>query len=265
MRSRRKLIASRVTEDTWIPQTKWVLMQPRKQTKSLVAAVVIAAAALLPSIAAAPTFAATPRPTNPPINVQDIEAHATALGIPQSVQASLLAKVQRGEQLDSMSGAKPVSVTTSTAAGVKRTTQTFADGSYVIDTAQIPKPAVTGEVTPMSVTGCTNGQGAGRFPFWNCRIATDQFLFSIDFYMDGYKGSSGSWYGSITRVYNLGYWTGAASVNSTSLRILTANQSASGPAKAQAQLNVTFIGGSGSGVYRLSGYVSYGNIYDTSP
>ena len=189
----------------------------------------------------------------------------TKAEVSQEVQDSLIAKLLNGGTFDSVTGVAPVATEVVDQDGYERTTHTFADGSYQINSVQIPTPLPLGDIGARSVSGCVNGDGAGRFPFWGCHVETSQALFAIDFYMDGYKGSSDTWYSSITNVYDIGYWTGAATVNSTSLTIVKANQNGSGPAYARATLFVTFLLGSGSGTYKLTGYVDYGRMYDTSP
>jgi hypothetical protein len=202
--------------------------------------------------------------TVPTSSSHEFDEAAAILGISDAVKDALVSKLLAGEPLDSSTGAEPVSETFAVEAGYTKVRRTYADGSVSIDSVQISAPAPMGKAS-RSVSGCYNYQGVGTFKFEHCEVRTDQLAFSISFDMDGYKGSGGTFYGSISSVYNLQYAVRGATVSSKNLTIVKAKQTASGPAKAQATVYWSATGGLSSGTYKLSGYVDFGRVYDTSP
>lgn len=225
-----------------------------------------AAAAMLSGLGGVPTNAAssvTGADVPPPRTAQEFDEAASRLGISDTVKDALVAKILAGQPLDSSSGAESVSETTTVMNGFSQVRRTYADGSVSIDSVELPQAATS--IRSRSVSGCVNYQGVGTFKFERCEVRTDQLAFSISFDIDGHKGSGGSFYGSISRAYNLQYAVRGATVSSKSVTVVKAKQTASGPAKAQATLYWSAAGGISSGTYKLSGYVDYGRVYDTSP
>jgi hypothetical protein len=196
------------------------------------------------------------------IDVAGMRTRFDAAGVSKGTQNRLIAKLRAGITWDSQNGSKPLSVTTEIVNGEEVTRSTFADGSLIIDRIEIPRPVASG-IQPQSIGGCRAGSGAGNFPFYDCHIATDQFSFSIDFYSDGRTSSIGS--AQVSNYRNIGYWTAAATVNSTGFQLIRQTQSGSSEAAVRATLYVTFLGGSGSGVYQLTFHVRDATKWDTSP
>lgn len=222
-----------------------------------------AGAALLATLVAAPAHASD-NPAFGPSPVDEFDQVASYLGISDSVKEALVTKLLSGEPLDSSTGAEPVAEAVTVEGGFSKVRRTFADGSVSIDSVELSQEAPLG-VRSRSVSGCYHYSGVGTFKFEHCEVRTDQLAFSISFDIDGHKGSGGTLYGAISRAYNLQYAVRGATVTSRSLTVVKAKQSGSGPAKAQATLYWSAVGGFSSGTYKLSGYVDYGRIYDTSP
>jgi hypothetical protein len=199
------------------------------------------------------------------IDEAGMRSRFTAAGVSKATQDRLIAKFRAGITWDSQNGSKPVSDTTKVVGDEEVTTQTFADGSLIINSIEIPKPASasgTG-IQPQSISGCRAGSGVGSFPFYDCHIATNQFSFDIDFYSDGMTSNIGA--ARVSNYRNIGYWTAAATVNSTGFQLIRSVQSGSSEAAVRATLYVTFLVGSGSGVYQLTFHVRDTTKWDTSP
>ncbi|MFC6355632.1 hypothetical protein [Luethyella okanaganae] len=69
----------------------------------------------------------------------------------------------------------------------------------------------------------------------------------------------------VSNYRNIGYWTAAATVNSTGFQLIRSVQNGSSEAAVRATLYVTFLVGSGSGVYQLTFHVRDTTKWDTSP
>jgi hypothetical protein len=227
----------------------------------------ILAMALMATMGSTGASAAVADPAAEPVLTPELaaqlDARAEMLGITDEVKDSLIEKYLDGEELDSASGADPVSSSTYVEQGFEVTRNEYADGSISLNSAQIPHFEPAEGYGTRSVTQCVKYQGVGYFPFENCLIETTQLFYSQSFRMDGFNGSSGTFYGGITSVYDLDYVAVGVAVTGTSLTIIKANQNASGPAKATGTVYWSTIGGSGQN--RVSGYVNYGSIYDTAP
>lgn len=237
-------------------------MNTRKVT-SLVSILGVVIALTAPGVA----FADPPPEPGAQMDISGIRDRMAVEGVPEATQDALIDKLLAGETWDSLSDAEPVDVSMSVDDGYNVQRLTYADGSMTINKVEIPSAAPEpGTIGPMSVDSCAYGQGVGRFPFWDCHVATNQFLVAIDYYADGFTGSGlPTWAASITTIHDIGYWTGAATVNSYGFTYPRHVESSIGPAKATATLYVTFLIGSGSGTYKLSFYVQGSSMWDTSP
>lgn len=228
-----------------------------------VAAVMCSGLIMGPGAANAEALGAVAAPnTAGQIDVAGMQTRFDAVGVPKETQDRLIANLKAGIAWDSQNGSKPLTVETKIANGAEVTTSTFADGSLIVDSIEIPRPVASG-IQPMSVGGCREGSGAGNFPFFDCHISTNQFSFSIDFDSDGRTSSIGS--AQVSNYRNIGYWTAAATVDSTGFQLIRQTQSGSSEAAVRATLFVTFLVGSGSGVYQLTFHVRDQTKWDTSP
>lgn len=102
-------------------------------------------------------------------------------GVPEDVQAILLAKVEAGIPLDSESGAEPISVVTTEVDGFRRTVETFADGSVIGTDTEIAKPVPPG-ISPMGVSGCVYSSNAGVSYGQDCWVYTSGLTAGASFY-----------------------------------------------------------------------------------
>jgi hypothetical protein len=225
--------------------------------------VVLVFAALLLTPGSA--IARAPQASSSAVKIDEagMRARFDAANVSKAVQDRLIGEFRRGIVWDSQNGSKPVTVKTTIVGDEQVTTSTFADGSLTVDSIQIPKAAPTGGVQPQSISGCQAGVGVGSFPFYNCHIQTNQFSFDIDFYSDGYTSNIGA--ARVSNWRNIGYWTAAATVNSTGFQLIRGQQSGTTGASVRATLYVTFLLGSGSGVYQLTFHVRDTTKWDTSP
>ncbi len=198
------------------------------------------------------------------IDKTGIRQRLTQHGVASDVQDNLIVKLDAGVPWDSQNGTQPISTLTAVNDFVQTTTKNYPDGSLIVDTVQIPKKVDTdSRIQRRSIENCTHGAGVGTFPFFGCHVSTNQFLFTIDFYVDGRISNIGN--AGITNYHSIGYWTGAATVNSTSFNLIRRNQNGANDAQVQAVLHVTFLAGSGSGVYQLTFHVRDRSMWDTSP
>lgn len=142
------------------------------------------------------------------------------------------------------------------------TTRVYADGSPIVSSIETPRAGVD-DRAGRTVSGCREASGAGNLPFYDCRVQTNTALYTITFLSDGRRSSIGQ--AQVSNYRQIGYWTGAATVNSTGFNLVRRDQSGSSPAHVQGTLYVTFLLGSGSGVYNLSFYVRDMSRWDSTP
>jgi len=195
-------------------------------------------------------------------DLDGIRARLADAGVDTQTQDRLMAKLLAGEDWDSVTGAEPVSERTEIVGDQEVTTRIYADGSPAISSIEVPQ-VIGSSGAPRSVSGCREGAGAGNFPFYDCRVQTNTALYSITFLSDGRRSSIGQ--AQVTNYRQIGYWTGAATVNSTRFNLVRRDQSGTSPAHVQGSLYVTFLLGSGSGVYSLSFYVRDTSRWDSTP
>ncbi|MBB5844911.1 hypothetical protein HD599_003234 [Conyzicola lurida] len=153
-----------------------------------------------------------------------------AHGVDEDVAASLVAKFNSGELLDSMKAdSVPVDIATVTTADEEITTSTFADGSVSVVALETPKPAdpnARGIGTCSSITS-----GTGYTNYTNCDIWGSNAYLELHFRAD-YTRSGGT-NGSIARVGSPYQYATGGTATTPQLSITRSFSSAAGPATAQ--------------------------------
>lgn len=93
--------------------------------------------------------------------------------MPIATRTALLRKLSAGGTWDSMTGKAPVAVATTSDGAERRMVATYADGSVVVDTMQLPTPApAAGAITPMDVKNCrTVASGSGYANYYDCQAS----------------------------------------------------------------------------------------------
>ncbi len=206
--------------------------------------------------------AAVPAQARSDVDLDGIRSRLSDAGVDAATQDRLVAKLLAGGTWDSVSGAQPVTETTVITGDREITTRVYADGSPIVSSIEIPRAGVD-DRAGRTVSGCREASGAGNFPFYDCRVQTNTALYTITFLSDGRRSSIGQ--AQVSNYRQIGYWTGAATVNSTGFNLVRRDQSGSSPAHVQGTLYVTFLLGSGSGVYNLSFYVRDMSRWDSTP
>ncbi|KQR89096.1 hypothetical protein [Microbacterium sp. Leaf179] len=147
----------------------------------------------------APAYAAQEAPSTDSSTVSAEDAkwfldNAVRWGVDDDTAQALLERVERGEVLDSDSGAEPVSVRTEQVDGFERTVSTFADGSVRGSDVQIPKEATEsdGLSTQASYYGCTLGSSAGVSYGQDCYVYNSSMTIGASFYTSYSVWSGGS-------------------------------------------------------------------------
>lgn len=145
--------------------------------------VIGAAIALTTALGAAPAAYADTDPVVE-LTAEDLayfHGVADRFGVPDDVEAALLAKVEAGIPLDSTTGAEPVSVVTSEVDGFSRTVETFADGSIIGSDTEIPVLVPDG-IAARGVSGCVYGSSAGVSYGQDCWVYTSGLTAGASFY-----------------------------------------------------------------------------------
>lgn len=231
--------------------------------KNIVGAVGLAA--LLGTLALSPSaVAATPGPeqvllSNHEAIIREKLLHAE---VKPAVVQSLIKKWRNGIAWDNSNGSEPLRSSSEVRSGFEVTTSWFADGSISISEIEIPQKMNSGDISLMSITGCREGSGVGSFPFYDCRVKTDNFNWSLDFLADGMRSTIGR--AQVSNLRDPGWFVGGATVASHSLTVLRATQSGTTPAHGKLTVYWNAIYGAGSGTYRLNLYVRDMTRWDTN-
>jgi hypothetical protein len=201
-----------------------------------------------------------PSPSPFVLSQADTERLATFLtdnGVPADTQVALLDKLEAGGTWDSMAGKAPVSITTSSDGSEKRTISTYADGSIVVDTMQLPTPAATptpGTITPMDVKNCrSTAGGSGYVNFYDCQASSSTGLMVMGFNIS-YSIVNGG-YDKITNVNSPYREASPGTATAPVLGIKKATENASGSAWASIVSTYTGPTGSPSGTYEMRALV----------
>lgn len=190
------------------------------------------------------------------------------LGISPKVRDRLIANLEKGIQPESATGAEPISTKTKRSPEKTVVTKEFSDGSVAETTFEDPARGETGptkgEVTPMSIRGCSDWSGVGTWEFRNCSVRTDQFTFSMGFDSDGRRGTdcSPNFAAKIYSVYGAWY-SGVGSVGGITQEVLQGTQNCSSAARGRASaiVSMTYY----SFTVSLTFYVQNTSRWDTSP
>lgn len=179
----------------------------------------------------------------------DARAFLAEHGVSADVQDALMAKLKAGELWDVFAGGNPVSTRTTTSPGMRRTIDTYADGSISVTSVEVPvRTLARPGVSPMYVANCSGGStGTGYSTWTDCDAYSETGVVAIGFQIS-YTLTPG--YDSIIRVDSP-----VASVNLGTLDPMpphltlvkkTENRSGSAWAKATATYNARGGGGSTS-------------------
>lgn len=199
-----------------------------------------------------------------------VVAASERLGMSPAARDSLIAKLERGALPDSMTGASPDRTTTRDIEGATVVRKEFPDGSVAQTTFGIPnssRQTSSRNNVPMSVAGCVDYAGAGRYYYSNCRVRTDQATFTMEYQANGYLGTNCSrWPAQITAIYGTWY-TGIGSASSPWNEVLRSTEGCGNAASARGNVQVTINAGPLSYSYTVSltFYVQGTSRWDTSP
>lgn len=127
----------------------------------------VAAVIGLLTIGAVPPVAAQGSAELPAGLIAELTTVWTEHGMTEATQSNLIAKVQSGATLDSMTEAEPVDVTESVGDGELTQTRTYADGSINVLTLQTASEVSDGEVGTTSVDSCSSASG---FRYNDCLV-----------------------------------------------------------------------------------------------
>jgi len=183
-------------------------------------------------------------------------------GVKPSVVQALIKKWRNGIVWDNSNGTEPLRSSTEFRSGFEVTTSWFPDGSISVSKLEIPTKLGSGEIMPMSIKGCREGSGVGSFPFYDCRVSTDNFNWSLDFLADGMRSTIGR--AQVSNLRDPGWFVGGATVSNHTLTVLRATQSGTYPAHGKLTVYWNAVLGAGSGTYRLNFYVRDMTRWDTN-
>lgn len=133
-----------------------------------------------------------------PVDLSDADVaqfleNAEYWGVDDATADLLLEKVRNGIPLDSMTGAAPITTTTSQVNGIERTLKTYSDGSIIGTEMEIPKAVPPGTITPLAgFGGCTRGTSAGVSYAQDCYVYNSGLTVGASFYTSYSRWSGGS-------------------------------------------------------------------------
>jgi hypothetical protein len=124
--------------------------------------------------------------------VAAVRARLESFGVTPDVQDQLIQKLLAGEQLDADTDATPVSSTTTTADGIEKTRNVYADGSVAIgrvESPSSPQPAPTSSsslhISIKSIRGCSHRVDSfGTNIYTGCEVAWDAATWSVSWTAD---------------------------------------------------------------------------------
>lgn len=216
----------------------------------------IVAAAVATGIGATTTTAASAAPTtgHSVLSTSEraqVKSFFDTYGVARPTQEALFRKIDAGQLLDSYSGADPVATKTLTTLGEVKNVYTYADGSLVVTSLQVPIAQQPGTMQPMTVGGCSVSGDLTR-TLRGCKVEQTSSLVSMAFYAD-YQYTYWSYddpsifAASIQSVYSpTATVVGGSFSGLTAVIARQTAASSSLPALARASMTGTNIGGSGS-------------------
>ncbi len=118
--------------------------------------------------------------------IAQIRAEFSQYGVDEDTQTSLIEKMQNGIVWDSqMPGATPVSERVEVNARSETTIRTYADGSIMVLSVEVPHEVNThGVIRPLSVTGCIGSGTTYSYRATNCYARVAWANANIGFYFD---------------------------------------------------------------------------------
>lgn len=163
----------------------------------------------------------------------DAAAFSTWLGkqgVSSDTQKKLVAKMERGELIDSMNGSKPVSTKSYQEDGREGVRNTFRDGSVSVVSTTEATPAGDGSIGTRAITNCSTTGGSGWINYANCNVNIGNGIISLAFYatFERYSGVRGK----IIRVWGASSSSSYGTITTPKLSIVTEEGN---PAKARAK------------------------------
>jgi hypothetical protein len=211
----------------------------------------VTAAALLLATGALPATAASAAAPGhvslTPGEVDFLTSEWTHFGVSESVQASLIEKIESGAPLDALTSTAPLSTETVNNVTTVDTVSTFADGSISAYSVEVPSVAAKGEYSPQSVSGCSGGGTAQIYT--NCKVRGIFGAVSLQF-TAGYTLSSAG--NARINSYDTKDVKGiGVTVDAGTFELVRRNQSGSSPARVDLSTQWA-IGGAVGGTARLT-------------
>lgn len=123
----------------------------------------------------------------------DIRAFWGKNGVSPETQDLLLAKMEAGELLDANRSTEvPVSTVETESGGFGVTKYTYADGSILVTSLEVPAKAPSGGAQTFAAFGnCKQTSGTGWANYKDCEVLVDTGAYSMGFYVTYEKYSGG--------------------------------------------------------------------------
>lgn len=222
-------------------------------TKRILAAAALAVFAMSSTVTAAN---AAPVKKLSESDITFINQSSERLGISPSAKNKIIRNLERGIVPQSVTGEGQVSETKTVRGDTTVFRRVFSDGSVSESSFKDISPATvpaSNDVTPRSVTGCSDSWVGARIRFIGCDVRTDQALFTLAFKTDGYMGSaciSSAQASEVTRASGAWY-SGVGSASLPVSEILVQRESCGRYAMARASTNVQ------TGLYSFTASVTF--------
>jgi hypothetical protein len=210
----------------------------------------VTAAALLLATGLPATAASAAAPGHislTPGEVDFLTSEWTHFGVSDSVQASLIEKIESGVPLDALTSTTPLTTETVNNVTTVDTVSTFADGSISAYSVEVPNVAPTGDKALRSVSGCSGGGTAQIYT--NCKVRGIFGAVSLQFNAGYTLSSAGN---ARINSYDTKDVKGiGVTVDAGAFELVRRNQSGSSPARVDLSTQWG-IGGAVSGTARLT-------------